>query len=145
MYAAYDALPPALKAQVRGLNLKHDATIDAAGYVRKQFARDADLDLRAAPGSVHPLVCIHAETGRECLYLGRRSRAYLMGMAVDESDALLDALWAHATQAEFSWRHQWRVGDLLIWDNRCTMHHREPFDPAARRYLHRVVVKGGVP
>jgi taurine dioxygenase len=145
MYRAYDALPPALKTRVRGLTLKHDATIDAAGYVRKQFASDTDIDLRSAPGSAHPLVRTHPQTGRDCLYLGRRARAHVAGLTIAESAALLDELWAHATQPQFTWRHDWRVGDLLMWDNRCVMHHREPFDAAARRYLHRVVVKGSVP
>jgi taurine dioxygenase len=145
LYRAYETLPAVLKSRVRDLQLKHDATIDAAGYVRKQFAKGADLDLRAAPGSVHPLVRTHPETRRDCLYLGRRARAHVVGMAQAASEALLDALWAHATQAQFIWRHDWRAGDVLIWDNRCTMHHREPFDSTARRHLHRVVVKGSVP
>lgn len=145
MYRAYETLPPALKGRVRALELKHDATIDAAGHVRKQFAKEADIDLRSTPGSVHPLVRTHPETRRNCLYLGRRTRAQIVGLGVAQSDALLDQLWAHATQAQFAWRHDWRAGDMLIWDNRCTMHHREPFDPAARRHLHRVVVKGSAP
>ena len=145
MYEAYDTLSPALKARVRALKLKHDSTIDAAGYVRKPFAKDGDIDRRSAPGSVHPSVRTHPETQRDCLYLGRRARAHVAGLDVAESEALLNALWAHATQPRFEWRHDWRAGDLLMWDNRCVMHHREPFDPAARRYLHRVVVKGGAP
>ena len=145
MYDAYGTLAPALKARVRALYLKHDATIDAAGYVRKQFAKDSDVDLRFAPGSVHPLVRTHPETGRDCLYLGRRARARVVELDDAASDALLDELWAHATQAKLAWRHAWLPGDLLMWDNRCVMHHREPFDPAARRYLHRVVIKGGAP
>ncbi len=145
MYDAYDTLAPALKARVRVLKLKHDATIDAAGYVRKPFAQAADIDLRSAPGSVHPLVRTHPETGRDCLYLGRRARAHVAALETAESEALLNELWAHATQPRFEWRHEWRAGDLLMWDNRCVMHHREPFDPAARRYLHRVVIKGSAP
>lgn len=145
MYAAFDTLPVELKARARGLRLKHDATTDAAGYLRKQYADTRDMDLRASPGAVHPLVVTHPETGCECLYLGRRSRAYIDGLAVDESEALLDALWAHATQPQFAWRHQWQVGDLVMWDNRCVMHHREPFDGAQYRRLHRIVIKGSKP
>ncbi|MBM3343535.1 MAG: TauD/TfdA family dioxygenase [Betaproteobacteria bacterium] len=145
MYRAYETLPPALKTRVRDLKLKHDSTIDAAGYVRKPFAKDADIDLRAGPGSEHPLLRTHPETRSDCLYLGRRTRAFIVGMEATESEALLDELWAHATQHQFVWRHDWRVGDVLMWDNRCTMHHREPFDASARRHLHRMVVKGSVP
>ena len=93
MYLALDALPPALRARVDGLMLKHDATIDAAGYVRERF-KDAAADVRVSPGAVHPLVRTHPETGRNCLFLGRRSKAYVAGMTVAESDALLDALWS---------------------------------------------------
>ena len=145
LYDAYDTLAPALKSRVRALNLKHDATIDAAGYVRKPFVKEGDIDLRSAPGSVHPLVRTHPETGRDCLYLGRRARAHVVALETAESEALLNELWAHTTQKQFEWRHEWRAGDLLMWDNRCVMHHREPFDPAARRYLHRVVIKGSAP
>lgn len=141
MYLAWETLSPELRARVSGLQLKHDATIDAAGYVRPHFAGVAD-DLRTSPGAVHPLVRTHPETGRHCLYLGRRAKAYLMGLEVAESEALLDALWAHATQPALQWFHRWRPGDLLMWDNRCVMHRREPFDPAARRKLHRVVIRG---
>ena len=62
-------------------------------------------------------------------------------MALAESEALLDALWAHATQPQFTFRQQWRVGDVLVWDNRCTLHRRDAFDPAARRLLHRTQIK----
>ena len=74
MYLACDELPADLRERVDGLRLKHDATIDAAGYVRKRFA-DAPTDIRSSPGAAHPLVCTHPETGRNCLYLGRRAKA----------------------------------------------------------------------
>ncbi|MDB5865766.1 MAG: Taurine catabolism dioxygenase TauD [Betaproteobacteria bacterium] len=144
MYAAYDTLPPQLRARVENLQLKHDATIDAAGYVRRNFA-DAPTDLRTSPGGVHPLVRTHPETGRNCLFLGRRAKSYLVGLSIEESEALLDELWAHATQASLEWFHEWQPGDLLMWDNRCVMHRREPFDAAARRALHRVVITGSKP
>ena len=144
MYLAWDALPTALRARVNGLQLKHDATTDAAGYVRKQF-QDAPDDLRVSPGAVHPLVRTHPETGRNCLFLGRRSKSYLVGLEIAESEQLLDVLWAHAARSEFEWFHDWKPGDLLMWDNRCAMHRREPFDAGARRMLHRVVIKGTRP
>jgi taurine dioxygenase len=145
MYLAYEALPAALKARADTLLVKQDATIDAAGYVRKAYRDSQDADVTVTPGRVHPLVRTHPETGRRCLYLGRRQRAYILGLSVAESDDLLDELWAHATQPEFTWLHEWRVGDLLMWDNRCVMHRREPFDADARRVLHRVVIKGTPP
>ncbi|MBC7778609.1 MAG: TauD/TfdA family dioxygenase [Proteobacteria bacterium] len=144
MYLAYDTLPLGLRERADALMLKHDATIDAAGYVRKQF-KDAPEDLRLSPGAVHPLVRTHPETGRNCLFLGRRARSYLVGLEIDQSERLLDELWAHATRPELAWFHRWQPGDLLMWDNRCAMHRREPFDRAARRMLHRVVIKGSTP
>ena len=59
-------------------------------------------------------------------------------MPVEEAETILEALWAHATRPEFSWHHEWRAGDIIIWDNRCTMHHRDAFNPAVRRVMHRV-------
>ena len=144
MYAALDALPAALRSRIDGLMLKHDATIDAAGYLRKNF-QGAPEDIRVSPGAVHPLVRTHPETGRHCLFLGRRSKSYIAGMSVEESEALLDELWRHATQARFEWHHDWKNGDILMWDNRCVMHRRDPFDAKVRRTLHRVVIKGTKP
>ena len=144
MYLALDKLPAALRARVDGLQLKHDATIDAAGYLRERF-RGTPEDVRASPGAVHPLVRTHPETGRNCLFLGRRSKAWIVGLEVAESEALLDELWRHATRRELEWHHDWKNGDVLMWDNRCVMHRRDPFDPTVRRTLHRVVVKGTRP
>ena len=145
LYLAYETLPAALKARCDTLMLKHDATIDAAGYVRKAYRDITAPDVTTTPGGVHPLVRIHPETQRRCLYLGRRARAYLVGLPLAESEALLDELWAHATQPQFTWFHAWRAGDVLMWDNRCVLHRREPFDSDARRLLHRVVIKGTKP
>ena len=76
------------------------------------------------------------------LYLGRRRNAYIAGLDLAESEALLDELWAYVARAEFAFEHIWRVGDLVLWDNRCTMHRRDPFDASARRIMHRTQVKG---
>jgi taurine dioxygenase len=144
MYLAYERLPESLRIKIDPLQLKHDATIDAAGYLRKQYI-NAPTDIRLSPGAVHPLVRTHPETGKKCLFLGRREKSYLVGMEVEESEKLLNELWVHATQPEISWFHEWRAGDLVMWDNRCVMHRREPFDPSARRMLHRVVIQGTKP
>ncbi len=140
MYAIYEALPPELKRRIASLKIKHDGTYNSGGYVR-QGVTPTD-DPRASPGAVHPLVCTHPDTGRQMLYLGRRRNAYLMGLELAESEALLDELWAHAGRPEFAWEHVWRVGDLVMWDNRCTMHRRDPFDDTMRRVMHRTQIKG---
>src|SRR3546814_2302843 len=80
---------------------------------------------------------LHPETGRNALNLGRRLNAYIPGLEVEESEKLLDQLWAHAAQDFLSWRQKWQVGDVIIWDNRCTMHRREDFDPHSHRIMHR--------
>jgi taurine dioxygenase len=143
MYAAHDALPPALRARCRGLMVKHDGTYNSGGFLRAGVT-PAD-DPREAPGHLHPLVCRHPETGRSMLYLGRRRMAYIGGLGLEESEALLDELWSYATRPEICWANRWRAGDLVLWDNRCTMHRRDPFDATARRVMHRTQVKGEAP
>jgi taurine dioxygenase len=140
MYAAFETLPEPLRRRAETLQIKHDGTYNSGGYVRLGVTPTDDP--RASPGAVHPLVCRHPESGRRGLYLGRRRNAYLIGLELAESEALLDALWQHATLAENAWTHRWRVGDLVLWDNRCTMHRRDPFDNASRRVMHRTQIKG---
>jgi taurine dioxygenase len=140
MYAIYDALPAETKQRIANLRIKHDGTYNSGGYLRQGVT--ATDDPRTSPGAVHPLVCTHPDTGRNMLYLGRRRNAYLVGLALSESEALLDQLWRYVERPEFSWEHVWRVGDLVMWDNRCTMHRRDPFDDSARRIMHRTQIKG---
>jgi taurine dioxygenase len=139
MYAAWDDLPGPLQRRLEGVRVKHDGTYNSGGYTR-QGVTPTD-DPRTSPGTLHPLVSVHPETGRRCLYLGRRRHAYIEGLPLDESDALLDEIWTQATRESLTWRHQWRVGDLVLWDNRCTMHCRDGFDPAARRVMHRTQIR----
>jgi len=143
MYAAYDALPDALRRRITGLRVKHDGTYNSGGYVREGVT--VTDDPRTAPGMLHPLVCTHPDSGRRMLYLGRRRMAWIEGMELAASDALLDEIWEHATKPALTWTHRWRVGDLVLWDNRCTMHRRDAFDPAARRIMHRTQMKGVAP
>jgi taurine dioxygenase len=139
MYLAYEALPASLKAHVEGRSAIHDATYNSAGVMRKGYKEVHDP--REAPGAHHPLVRTHAETGRLCLFLGRRHNSYIVGLELAESEALLDELWAHATNPQFTFCQQWRAGDVVVWDNRCTLHRRDSFDPASRRLMHRTQIK----
>jgi taurine dioxygenase len=95
----------------------------------------------SSAGVYHPLVRTHPETGRHALYLGRRRNAYIRGLPLAASEALLDELWSYATRAENAWRHQWQAGDVVLWDNRCSMHRRDSFDPSSRRILYRTQIK----
>jgi taurine dioxygenase len=141
MYGAWEALPAALQRRVNGLRIKHDGTYNSGGYVRAGVT--ATDDPRQAPGTLHPLVMTHPETGRRGLYLGRRRNAYVEGMSLEDSSALLDELWTHATAEALTWYNRWEVGDLVVWDNRCTMHRRNPFDPGSRRIMHRTQINSG--
>ena len=140
MQAAWLSLPEATKAKLRGRRIKHDGTYNSGGYVRKGV--EPTDDPHKAPGAWHPAVCRHPVTGAPGLYLGRRRNSYVEGLPPDASSALLDELWAHIERPELRYVHKWRVGDLLLWDNRSTMHRRDPFDERSRRVMHRTQIKG---
>jgi taurine dioxygenase len=143
MYAALESLPVALRQRIDGLNCVHDSSLNSVGQLRVGF--EDVTDPRRTPGAVHPLVRTHPVTGRACLFLGRRRNAYVPGLELAESEALLDALWAHAVKPQHCWAQQWQVGDLVLWDNRCAMHRRDEFDGAARRVMHRTQISGDRP
>ena len=140
MQAAWTTLPDALKARVRGRRIKHDGTYNSGGFLRKGVTPSDDP--HTAPGAWHPAVLRHPVTGAPSLFLGRRRNSYVEGLSQSESDALLDALWAHIDRPDLRYEHRWRVGDLLLWDNRSTMHRRDPFDNKTRRVMHRTQIKG---
>jgi len=140
MFAAYETLPADLKKAVAGKIAVHDGSRNSAGMLRKGYKEVTDV--RESVGAHHPLVRIEPETGRKALFLGRRPNAYVLGLDVPESEALLDALWAHATKPEFAMCHVWQVGDVLMWNNLSVLHRRDPFDPKARRVMHRSQIKG---
>ena len=143
MSGAWAALPDALKTRLAGLRVKHDGTYNSGGFVR-QGVTPTD-DPRTAPGTMHPLVAEHPESGRTVLYLGRRRNAWIEGLSLEESNRLLDDIWAHATAPALCWRHTWRVGDVVFWDNRSVMHRRDAFDATSRRVMHRTQIAGGAP
>ena len=143
MVDALETLPRDLRARIEGKSIRHSQVYDSTGARRPAF--DAVTDITKAPGPVHPIVRTIPESGRQCLYLGRRLSSYVVGLPLAESEALLDDLWAHTVQDRRIWSHRWRLGDMLVWDNRFTMHHRDPFDPNARRRLHKVQVAGERP
>jgi taurine dioxygenase len=143
MYRAYETLPEELRDRVEGRLCRHDASRNSAGELRRGFTEVSDP--RQAPGADHPIIRTHPVTGRKAIFLGRRRNAYIQGLGLEESERLLDALWAYATRTELTWYQQWRVGDLVLWDNRCVMHRRDEFDPNSRRLMHRSQIKGDRP
>lgn len=133
-------LPDALRRRVQGRRIKHDSTYTSAGMVRPGMSEPASPV--EAIGTYHPILRRLPETGQEALFLGRRTNAYVEDLPLDESEALLDDLWAHATQEAFTYRHTWSPGEVVVWDNRVVMHCRHPFDPDHRRFMWRTQTKG---
>src|SRR6185503_765449 len=138
MKAALAKMPRALAERIRKLDIKHDGTYDSGGNVRKGLK--ASSDPRTSVGTPHPAIIEHPKSGLASLYLGRRLNAYVMGLELAESERLLDEIWTYVEAAVY--RHRWAIGDLVLWDNRTTMHRRDAFDPNARRIMHRTQIKG---
>lgn len=129
-YAAYDALPAELKERVLALEAVH---------------RHGEEEQNPDVPAVHPIVRTHPETKRRAMFVSPQFTRSIVGMSPAESDALLETLLEHVTWAEFVWTHKWRPGDLVLWDNRCTLHRREPFAPDKRRILKRTQMFGDAP
>lgn len=138
MKAALAAMPRQLVERIKNLDIKHDGTYDSGGYVRKGMA--AADDPRTSVGTPHPIVIAHPVSGEKGLYLGRRRNAYIMGLELAESERLLDEIWSYVDAAVYT--HRWALRDVVLWDNRTTMHRRDAFDPKARRVMHRTQIKG---
>ena len=112
------------------------------GRVRTISAEDRARQVPA----LHPLVRTHPETGRKSLYISRNRMDHIAGMDRAEGHRLIDDLTAHATQARFVYRHKWRTGDLVIWDNRCLIHKANgDYPEGARRFMRRIIVTGDAP
>lgn len=137
-YLAYETLPEDIKKKIRGLYTKQDSSRNSAGKLRPGVKKPETLE--DVEGPDHPLVRIVPETGRKALYLGRRRvfpSQYVIGWTREDSEELLDYLWEHATQDKFKYTHKWTVGDMVLWDNRCAMHYREPIRSMSPRIMHR--------
>jgi taurine dioxygenase len=138
MYQAYDALPAELKARIAGrkaVNAYHYESLTRA-------INEAKIDFSKQPHFAQPMVCTHPDTGRKALYVNRLMTWTVDGMDDAEGTALLDTLFKHIEQDRFVYTHKWRVGDLVLWDNRCTLHARTDFSDKERRLLRRHVVEG---
>jgi alpha-ketoglutarate-dependent 2,4-dichlorophenoxyacetate dioxygenase len=127
MRAAWAALPPAMQARIAPLEAEHTIwhSRKLAGY-----PEPSERETAMIPGARQPLVLVHPRTGEKALFLARHI-SHIVGLHRAESDALIDELVAFATQERFVYRHVWRPGDLVVWDNRCTMHRATPFDDLA--------------
>jgi taurine dioxygenase len=138
MYKAYETLPAALKARVEGRK-----AVNAYHYESPtREVNGAQLDFSANPHYAQPIIRTHPDTRRKALYVNRLMTWTVEGMDKEEGSALLDQLFAHIEQDQFIYAHKWRVGDLVLWDNRCTLHARTDFSDKERRMLRRNVVAG---
>jgi taurine dioxygenase len=136
--AALTAIPVELATRLKDFSIKHNAAHTSIGKLRPGFAPFDDP--RNAPGAKHPVISTHPETGKQALYLGRREWAYMPGLELAESEALLDEIWSYAALTENVWQQQWQPFDLIIWDNRRVLHRRDNFDQNARRLMKRCQV-----
>jgi taurine dioxygenase len=134
-YAAYDTLDPAIKTKLAGRRAFHH-------YNYGTTLRGGTMGTEAFNESTHPIFRTHDETGRKAIYVNRLMTQRIEGLPPAESDALLAALFDHSEKPEFVYRHVWRVGDLIIWDNRCSMHARDDFPADQRRLMLRTTVQG---
>ena len=137
--AAYAGLPDRLKRLVDGRQGVFSYVKRLAGYqgVDRVISSEAK---RKTPPVLHPLVHTQPATGRKALYLDSTTTIGVAGMDEASGSALLDEIYGFATRPEFVYRHEWQVGDVVMWDNGSTMHRREPFDPAARRLMKRTTI-----
>ena len=135
-YKAWESLPEDLREKL--LPLKAHNIYDYAGNPLK---RGDNIDSNA-PQYSHPVARRHPETGKHALYVNRLMTDYIEGIDPEESDDILQQLFEHSEKPEFTYEHVWRVGDMMMWDNRCSMHARTDFDPNERRMMRRITVKG---
>ena len=138
-YMAYDTLPDEIKRRIEGRK-----AINAYDYANASVKRGTKL-AEGMPQYAHPMVRTHPATGRKALYVNRLMTIAIEGLPQDESDELLNLLFDHQEQRQFVYEHVWRVGDILMWDNRCTLHARSDFSPAERRLMRRVTILGERP
>jgi taurine dioxygenase len=135
-YLAYEALSDGMKRLLDGLCAVHNGD---------NFARAGNYDPASFPSNVHPIVRTHPETGRKALFVNPVYTSGIDGMTVAESKPLLDYLFAHSVQPNFTFRHHWTEGDMLMWDNRCLQHFAVADYGSSPRTMHRVTVLGDRP
>ncbi len=138
-YKAYETLPAEIKQRIAGRK-----ALNAYDYHSAAMKRGTRL-AQGVPFYIHPVVRTHPATGRRALYVNRLMTARIEEMPEAESDELLQLLFDHQERREFIYEHVWRPGDLLMWDNRCTLHARTDFSPGERRLLRRVTILGEKP
>jgi taurine dioxygenase len=138
-YSAYESLPEDIRKKIDGRR-----AINAYDYDNASTHRGTRLR-PDVPHAIHPVVRTHPVSGRKALYVNRLMTAAIEGMEPAESDELLNFLFDHQEQPKFVYEHVWRPHDVILWDNRCTLHARSDFSAAERRLMRRVTIEGQKP
>jgi taurine dioxygenase len=138
-YTAYETLPDAIKQRLAGTRALHAYDYDTASTRRGTVLKEG------VPHAVHPVVRTHPETGRKALYVNRLMTLRIEDIDPQESEDLLQMLFDHIERKDFVWGQQWKPGDVVLWDNRCTVHARTDFSAAERRLMRRVTILGEKP
>jgi taurine dioxygenase len=137
---AYDDLPAARKEILKGLRSLH---VHQSSRSPRELTKLSPEDFAKIPTALQPLVIRHPGNGRPALYLNTGRMEGIEGMAPEAGFALIEDLYKHATQARYEYRHRWRKGDLVIWDNQAVMHQANAdYDPEQKRFLYRLMIKG---
>jgi alpha-ketoglutarate-dependent taurine dioxygenase len=142
MYAVYDALPERLKRQVEGRRARHNFEHLQTLQKLKPLT---EAERAAMPPVWQPMVRRHPVTGRRSLYISPIYHDEIEGLSAEATDALVEELAALAGRPEFVYEHRWETDDVVLWDNRCTMHRVTPYDPGERRVMHRTTIVGDGP
>tara|TARA_B110000196_G_C21012321_1_gene598539 strand:+ start:190 stop:1026 length:837 start_codon:yes stop_codon:yes gene_type:complete len=136
---AYDALSDDWKQRIEGLR-----ALNYYDYARNPTMRPDDVN-PDVPQWTHPVVRVHPETGKKAIYVNRLMSILIEGLSAEESDEILNFLFDHIEKPEFVYEHVWTVGDMMMWDNRCSVHARTYFSPKKRRMMRRVTVRDAIP
>ncbi|MES2784986.1 MAG: TauD/TfdA family dioxygenase [Pseudomonadota bacterium] len=148
MALAYDMLSDTMKEMLHGLKAVHSLANTIASGNKTSYGKELDgkMEQMQAKTATHPVVLVHPDSGRRCLFVNPGFTSHIVGMHPEESAAILKFLFAHCIQPEFIYRHRYSLHDLVIWDNRCTIHYAvSDYKSYAGRYMHRVTVKGEAP
>jgi taurine dioxygenase len=140
MYKAYENIPRALRDRLEGRKI-----LQVHDYKRRERLDLDKIDLNSVRHYAQPIFITHPATGRKALYVNRLMTVCIEGLPEAESEELLNFLFDHQEQRQFVYEHVWRVGDILMWDNRCTLHARTDFSAAERRLMRRVTILGEKP
>jgi taurine dioxygenase len=139
MYTAYETLPERIKSRIEGRLALNVYDYDNNATQRGSEPREG------VPSYAHPMVRVHPATGRKALYVNRLMTHHILDIPRDESEALLAEIFDHQERPEFIYEHVWTPGDVLLWDNRCSLHARSNFDASERRMMRRVAILGDKP